>query len=338
MKSMKTPLVFLVLLALFLSLLAACAPAATPTPTARPTEPPTAQPTEPPTEVAEAVPAARSYSAELADLAAAADLETLPDLGGREVTIAIENAYLPFNFVDPTTGEGIGWDYDVLQELGSRLNFVPVFETASWDGMIVAVSQEQFDMAADGITITEERDEVVDFSVGYIELQQVVIARSDEDRFSSTDEIAADEALLMGSQPGTTNYDLSVELVGEDRVQAFDTFGLAVQALLAGDVDAVLMDNVAGQGYIGANPGLLKIVGEPLTSEQLGFIYPNGSDLTEPMNLGLASLAADGTLDELFQKWFVDFDPATLTGAEATEEATTEEAATEEATTEEAAS
>src|SRR5687767_8028170 len=216
--SIKKSIIVFLLLALLLPLLAVNGQDATP-------------------EATEA-PMFQSYSDDLAELAATADLEALPDLGGREVTIAIENAYLPFNFIDPTTGEGIGWDYDVLRELGSRLNFVPVFETASWDGMIVAVSQEQFDMAADGITITEERDEVVDFSVGYIELQQVVIARSDEDRFSSTDEIAADETLLMGSQPGTTNYDLSVELVGEDRVQAFDTFGLAVQALLAGDVDA----------------------------------------------------------------------------------------------------
>jgi polar amino acid transport system substrate-binding protein len=301
MMFLKKSFIFFLLLALLLPLLAVNGQDATPEATEEP--------------------AFLSYSAELADLAATADLEALPDLGGIEVTIAIENAYLPFNFIDPTTGDGIGWDYDVLRELGSRLNFVPVFETASWDGMIVAVSQAQFDMAADGITITEERDEVVDFSVGYIELQQVVLARSDEDRFATTDEISADTSLLLGSQPGTTNYDLSVQLVGADRVQSFDTFGLAVQALLAGDVDAVLMDNVAGQGYIGANPGLLKIVGEPLTSEQLGFIFPNDSELTEPMNLGLASLAADGSLDELFQKWFIDFDPTTLSGTEATEEA-----------------
>jgi polar amino acid transport system substrate-binding protein len=301
MMFLKKSFIFFLLLALLLPLLAVNGQDATPEATEEP--------------------AFQSYSAELADLAATADLEALPDLGGIEVTIAIENAYLPFNFIDPTTGDGIGWDYDVLRELGSRLNFVPVFETASWDGMIVAVSQAQFDMAADGITITEERDEVVDFSVGYIELQQVVLARSDEDRFATTDEISADTSLLLGSQPGTTNYDLSVQLVGADRVQSFDTFGLAVQALLAGDVDAVLMDNVAGQGYIGANPGLLKIVGEPLTSEQLGFIFPNDSELTEPMNLGLASLAADGSLDELFQKWFIDFDPTTLSGTEATEEA-----------------
>jgi polar amino acid transport system substrate-binding protein len=250
---------------------------------------------------------------------AAGEIE-LPDLGGIEVTIAVENAYLPFNFIDPATNEGVGWDYDVFTELGERLNFTPVYITTSWDSMIAAVAQGEFDLAADGITITEERDEVVDFSVGYIRLAQVLLARAGEDRFASSEDFAADESLILGTQPGTTNYDLSVELVGEARVQAYETFGVAVQALLTGDVDAVLMDNVASQGYIGANAGELEVVGEPLTSEELGFIFPEGSELVESINLGLASLAADGTLDELFEKWFVDFDPTTLTGEEDADE------------------
>ncbi len=272
-------------------------------------------------DMADGAPAGASLPPALAELAAG-DI-VLPDLGGREVTIAVENAYLPFNYVDPATGDGVGWDYDVLNEIGARLNFTPVFIATSWDSMIAATSQGEFDMAADGITITVERDEVVDFSVGYIQLAQVLMTRSGEDRFASSEEFSADESLTLGTQPGTTNYDLSVELVGVDRVQAFDTFGVAVQALLTGDVDAVLMDNVASQGYIGANAGAFQIVGEPLTSEELGFIFPNDSELVAAIDAGLASLAADGTLDEAFQKWFVDFDPTSLAG-EAEAEATAE--------------
>src|SRR5690606_8687665 len=154
----------------------------------------------------------------LAELAASGEWE-LPDLGGREVTIAVENAYLPFNFIDQVTGDLAVWEYDVLNYLGMRLNFVPVYIETSWDGMIVAVSQVVFDMVADGMTITEVRDEIVDFSLGYIQLQQRLLARAGEDRFTSAEEFAADESLIMGSQPGTTNYDLSVELVGAERVQ-----------------------------------------------------------------------------------------------------------------------
>lgn len=307
-------LLFVLLAALFIPVLIVSAQDATPAATPEATE------------------AAHSYSADLAALAASEGTATLPDLGGREVTVAVENAYLPFNYIDATTGEPAGWDYDVINELGKRLNFKPVYETSSWDGMITAVQNGQYDMAADGITITEERAKAVDYSIGYISLEQVLLVRADESRFTTADEFKANTALKIGTQPGTTNYDVAVDLVGADRIQAFDVFGLAVQALLTGDIDAVEMDNVAGQGYIGANEGKLKIISLGLSPEQLGFIFPKGSDLPDSINKGLAALAADGTLDTLFTKWFTDFDPNSVQTLTPTEAPTAEMTATAEAT------
>jgi polar amino acid transport system substrate-binding protein len=104
---------------------------------------------------------------------------------------------------------------------------------------------------------------------------------------------------------GTTNYDAAVALVGEDRIVAYDQFGPAVQALINGDVDAVMIDNVAGLGYVGVNSDKVKITGEAVQSEELGFIFGKGSPLVEPVNAGLEEMQADGTLDTLFAKWFV---------------------------------
>jgi polar amino acid transport system substrate-binding protein len=109
----------------------------------------------------------------------------------------------------------------------------------------------------------------------------------------------------VGAQPGTTNYDLAVEKFGEDHIVAFDQYGLIVQALLNGDIDATVMDNVAGEGYIGANPDKLKLVGDPLTSEELGFVFPKGSELVDAINKVLAAMEADGTLDAIYAKWFL---------------------------------
>ncbi|MGB1253234.1 MAG: ABC transporter substrate-binding protein, partial [Candidatus Promineifilaceae bacterium] len=125
-----------------------------------------------------------------------------------------------------------------------------------------------------------------------------------EDRFTDSDGLAADADLLIGSQPGTTNYDLSVELVGEDRIVAYDQFALAVAALIQGDVDAVTIDNVAGVGYVGQNPDKVMMFDQPLTAEDLGFILPKGSELTASVTAVLDAMEADGTLDELFGKWF----------------------------------
>lgn len=231
----------------------------------------------------------------------------LPDLGGRVITVAIENAYPPFNFIDEATNEPIGWDYDALAEICARINCVPEFIETSWDGMIVAISNNEFDMAADGITITEERAEIVAFSRGYVSLEQVLLTRVGEDRFDSIDSFVATEDLTLGVQQGTTNYFTAIDLLGEDspRIILFDTFPFAVLALIAGDIDAVVMDNVAGQGYVGANPDAVTIVGDSITAqEELGFIFPLGSDLVDPVNAALDSMDADGTLLELNLKWF----------------------------------
>ncbi len=250
--------------------------------------------------------AASSETSSTTTTAPSGDSGALPDLGGQKITIAIENAYLPFNYIDTQTNKGAGWDYSAIDEMCVRLNCTPDFVSAAWDGMIVAVSDGQYDMAADGITITPDRAKVVDFSDGYINIDQRMLVRVDESRFTSADELAANPDLRIGSQVGTTNYDTAVSLVGADRVDAFDQFGFAVQALIAGDVDAVIMDETAGQGYVGKNANDVKLMGDSLSSDQLGFIFPKGSDLVAAFNAVIAQMKADGSLASVSQKFFGD--------------------------------
>ena len=228
----------------------------------------------------------------------------LTDLGGREVTIAVENAYLPFNYIDPDTGEPAGWDYDVWDAICELINCTPVYVEAAWEGMIQAVADGQFDAAGDGITITDERAEIVDFSVGYVAIEQRLLVRIDEDRFETIEEIVADTNLKLGTQTGTTNYETAVTYLPEDRIQAFEQFPFAVQALIAGDIDAVIIDEVAGQGYLGENADLLKLVGPTMSSDQLGFIFPLGSELVEPVNAAIRVLAENGFLAEVNAVYF----------------------------------
>ena len=230
----------------------------------------------------------------------------LPDLGGREITVAIENAYLPFNYIDPDTGEPAGWDYDVWDMMCERLNCVPVYVEAAWEGMIQAVADGQFDAAADGITINESRDEIVDFSIGYISLEQRLLVKIDEDRISSIDDVVNNPDLKLGTQSGTTNYEVAMKYLPEERIEGYETFPFAVQACIGGDLDAVIIDDTAGQGYVGAGADQIKLVGESLSSDWLGFIFQNGSDLVEPINMALEEIMLDGTLAELNQQYFGD--------------------------------
>jgi polar amino acid transport system substrate-binding protein len=241
--------------------------------------------------------------------------DALPDLAGRTIVAVTENAYVPLNFADPATGEGIGLEYDLFNEITKRLNAKVDWQLSSWDVMIQAVRDGQFDVGMDGITINDERKSQVDFSDSYLTSQQLMLVRADETRFTDAASFAADPANLVGAQAGTTNFYVAVYNVldGDEanpRIKLFDTFGASVAALQSGDVDTVLMDQTSANGYIGANPGAFKVVGEPLGTEDFGFIFTPGSDLVAPVNAALAQIKADGTMDKLQQKWFYEYNAA----------------------------
>jgi polar amino acid transport system substrate-binding protein len=121
--------------------------------------------------------------------------------------------------------------------------------------------------------------------------------------------------LKIGVQAGTTGYYTALDILGlkdgdkSDRLVYYNDFGLSVQALLTGDIDAVISDVAAGRGYIGANAGKLKLLDENLSSDSLGFMFPQGSDLVKPVNAALAAMKYDGYLAYLQNKWFFLFNP-----------------------------
>ncbi len=245
-------------------------------------------------------------------LSAFGQSKALPDLKGRTIRAVTENAYTPLNFVDPKTGKAVGWEYDAVNEIGRRLNAKIVWGICSWDTMIQAVRDGQYDVGMDGIGITDERQKQVAFSDPYMVSQQFMLVRKNETRFKNAAEFGANPKLLIGAQAGTTNFYVAVYNVldgKEDnpRIKLFETFGATVQALLAGDVDCVLMDASSSRGYIGANPDKLKGLDEPLGTENFGFIFKLGSDLVAPFNAAIAALKADGTLDKLTNKWFYEY-------------------------------
>ena len=236
----------------------------------------------------------------------------LPDLGGKEVVVVTENAYPPLQFVDPASGAAIGWEYDAMAEIAKRINITVVYENISWDAMIPAVSEAQFDLGMTGITIRDDRKEKVDFSDAYMRSEMVMLVRGDEDRFADAKGFAANDDFLMAAQPGTTPFYVGVYEVldgneANPRIKLFETFGATVQALRSGDVDLVLTDGTAGNGYVAASDGALKIVGDTLGTEDFGFIFPKGSDLVGPMNAAIASMKEDGTIEALNKKWFLDY-------------------------------
>ncbi|MCJ7434098.1 MAG: ABC transporter substrate-binding protein [Anaerolineales bacterium] len=267
-------------LALTSLLLASCAPKSTPT--AAPNEPPVIA-TEPPV------------------VATEPPVGGLPDLGGKAIVVAVENAYPPFNSIDQATGKGAGWDYDAVTEICKRLNCVPEFKEAAWDGIFPAMQADEFDMLADGVTYTEERAKIVDFSTPYVEVNQYLLVRIDETR--TIEQMKADAQARIGTQIGTTNEIAAKAYFTDKEIQSFEDFGAAVLALKSSDIDGVVIDNIAAAGFMQANEGVFKLAGQIATGEILAFVFPPKSDLKDAVNAALAAMQADGTLEQLNKKW-----------------------------------
>ena len=223
------------------------------------------------------------------------------DSGGDTVTVAVENAYPPFNFIDEETGEGAGWDYDAVNEICERIGCIPDFKEAAWDGIFPAMQAGEYDWLADGVTITEERAQIVDFSIPYVVVGQTLLVRADET--ATLEDMQADESKLIGTQLGTTNEIVAQEYFPKERIKSFEDFPAAILALQSKDVDAIVIDNLAASGFIEEYPGEFKIASQMTSDEELGFVFPPGSELKDRVNEALEEMKADGTLDELNKKW-----------------------------------
>lgn len=239
----------------------------------------------------------------------AAPAAAVPDLGGREVKIGSDTTYPPFEYVDENKNI-IGFDPDLMDEICKRANCKAKFITTAWDGIFVALAQGQFDAVVSGVTITEERKKTIDFSDPYLRYGQVVLVRSDETAVTGVDALTGKKVAV---QTGTTNDEKASALQKEGKVgdvRRYETFALAVKALINKDVDAVIIDSYAADGFIGLNPDKLKKVGEPFTSEALGIAIKQGDTaLKQAFDAALAQIKTDGALDRLYQKWFVERTP-----------------------------
>jgi polar amino acid transport system substrate-binding protein len=240
---------------------------------------------------------------------AASPAASVPDLAGREVKIASDTTYPPFETVDEQKNI-IGFDPDLMAEICKRANCKSKFITTAWDGIFVALAQGQYDAVVSGVTITEERQKTLDFSEPYLRYGQVVLVRNDETTIAGVDSLKGKK---VGVQTGTTNDEKASSLQKEGKVgevKRYENFALAIKALMNKDIDAVIIDSYAADGYIAVNPGKLKKVGEPFTSEALGIALKKGDAALKPaFDAALVAMKADGTLDALYKKWFVERAP-----------------------------
>jgi ABC-type amino acid transport substrate-binding protein len=221
--------------------------------------------------------------------------------GGMEtITVASDIAYPPFEYTED--GEPVGFDIDLMNEIGERAGFTPEYQNVTFDGIIGGLGSNLYDAAISAMTITPEREEQIDFSDPYFNADQSLLAPSDSG-IASVDDLADS---VVGVQLGTTGATQAEEFQAEGsvgEVRTFDTIEDAFAALENGQVDAIINDLPVSQAEANASDGALEIVETIPTGEQYGIAFPTDSDLVEPTNQALQEIKDDGTYAEIYEKW-----------------------------------
>ncbi|MBN1660124.1 MAG: basic amino acid ABC transporter substrate-binding protein [Anaerolineae bacterium] len=209
--------------------------------------------------------------------------------------------YPPFEYVDDS-GEIVGFDVDLMNAIAESAGFEFEWVNTRWDGIFVALQSGEFDAVISAATITDERAEIVNFSDPYFNGGQMIAVRSGETGISGPADLAGKK---VGVQLGTTGDIWLTEQTGAEVVR-FDENTLAFQALANGDLDAAVADGPTAIDIVKANPEMgLKMLDGVYTEESYGIaVNREQSDLLAKINEGLAAIQADGTYDELYDKWF----------------------------------
>ena len=240
---------------------------------------------------------AASSEAVSTEEAASADAAAVTTVNAGKLTMSTNAAFPPYEMTTDT-GAFEGIDVDTAKAIAEKLGLELQIDDMDFDAALLSVQQGKADIVMAGVTVTDERKAVMDFSDSYATGIQSIIVPEGSD-IASPDDLAGKK---IGTQRGTTGYIYCSDDFGDENVVAYDDGLTAVQALNNGQVDAVVIDNAPAQEFVAANPGL-KVLDTSYAEEDYAIGMAKGSALEDAVNKALEELKADGTLQAIVDKY-----------------------------------
>ena len=221
-------------------------------------------------------------------------IQKIKDAG--KLVVGTSTPYEPMEYIDEND-DIVGFDIDVAREIATALGVELEIKDMVFDGLLDAVEDGSVDIAIAAITITLERSEQVLFSNAYLNAGQVIIVNETNKDINSEEDL---ENKIVGVQDGTTSEKEALKYTNSSLVKSYNNYTGALEAILAGEIDAIVIDYPAGVGLIKDTLGL-EIVGDPFTNELYGIAMKKGkSALKTEIDKVIASIS----IEELGNKWF----------------------------------
>ena len=221
-----------------------------------------------------------------------------------KLIMATNAQFPPYEMVadgDGVNGTGFeGIDIEIAAAIAEKLGLELQVDDMDFDAALTAVQQGKCDFVLAGLTYTDDRAQLMTFSDSYAQGVQAIIVKEDS-AIASPDDLA--NAAMIGTQRGTTGYLYCTDDFGEDHVAAYDSGAAAVQALLNGQVDAVVIDKMPAETFAAENDGLKVLDTAYTTEDYCAAMNKDNEALTKEVNVVLAELKADGTLDQIVAKY-----------------------------------
>lgn len=224
--------------------------------------------------------------------------------GSSVVVVGTNPTFAPFEYQDDE-GNMTGFDLDLMTAIGEDQGFEVEFQSMEFDALIGALTTGQIDAVAAGMSFDPKRNNVI-FSDPYMDASLGIMVAADNTDITSADDLAGK---TVAAQIGTTGADeaTALEEAGTATAKLLDNYNTCVQDLLTGGCDAIIIDIPVAQSYMAEHEGEVKLTGEPYAADYYGIVVDEDNQaLMDKINAGLANVIADGTLDELCEKYGLD--------------------------------
>lgn len=215
-------------------------------------------------------------------------------------TVATDSNFKPFEYKNPDSGEMEGFDIDLMKEIAKEAGFKVEFETMQFDGLIAGMQSGRYPIGIAGISITEEREKTIDFSIPYYDSGLILMVPKDS-KIKSIDDV---DGKKVGTRQGSTSQAYLKDNTDAE-VEAFPGIVNAYMDVKKGRLDAALYDLPNVLSFIKDNgEDKVKTTGDLLEGQSYGIAFPKDSELVEDVNKALQTLIDNGTYAEIYEKYF----------------------------------